>query len=314
MKNLLFTFLLSGWMLANVTHSNAALVTGGIQYDPEKMAISIDLNHPEWDQFNRLEIDFNNDHTWAQIIDGSERVFRDGQQVRRFEFGIYRNLNFPDGRTVRYFGWSHNPLFENEPRLSWLAFVDKLYYGEVSPDKLQCYTDEWTPLTGAMSVYCQRVDETGNSIPVLPDDLDQTFVRLSETEWISLSALQVQNTPPLLAEMTVSPSSINRRSKGKTILVKIDLPANQAHELSNVDINVAVNPANDSGDVPIEVHLKPLKWCGKIYGSSEGRDHVIFKISRSELVNLPAGDASLTLTGELEGGERVRAEGQITLQ
>ena len=96
MKKLIcVTVLLSG-MLFVAGESQAGMVTGGVWYDEQNMAIAIDLNHSDWLIFNRLEMDFNTDREWGQIIDASEWVNLDGENVRRFEFGVYRNLSFPD--------------------------------------------------------------------------------------------------------------------------------------------------------------------------------------------------------------------------
>lgn len=314
MKKLACSFVFFAGILSTAFIANAATVSGGVWYDHEELAVAIDMNHPEWKIFNRLELDFNADREWGQIVDGSEWLNIDNQRVRRFEFGVYRRFEFPDGRNVRYFGWSYNPLMENENVSNWAVAINNLYYGEKSPESLYCYTNEWAPANEAMTVYCQELDAAGNRVPVLPENLGNVFVRYEDTDWTPMSALQALE-PPVEVGLQVLPNVLNRNSKGQFVTVKVNLPDDiSASDISfDMSLQFVVPTAINSN--PAEAHVQPVKWNGLMSRDKKDSSLLIFKVPREKITEeLPPGEAKIHFSGKMLSGSKIIAEGTVLIR
>ena len=313
MKKLLYLLLLSGGLLS-ATFASADMVVGGVWYDQQEMAVAIDLGHDGWDTFNQLELDFNAEREWGQIIDGSEIINTGAESVRRYQFGVFKSIRYPDGRTARYFGWGNAPLYDNESRSEWIVAVDKLYYGEKSPESLFCYTLEWTPKDKKKTIYCQSLDTDGNNIAVLPTDVDKIFVRHPNAEWTPLSQIR-KPAPPLQVAMQVLPNVLNRSSRGKYLTVKISLPQDIDPEDLDLAMSLQFTVANQTDGTPEEVHVQPVKWNGTFKEGKPGQQQLIFKVAREELTRvLSPGEASIILSGQTNSNQGVSAKADILIQ
>lgn len=311
-KSICVMVLLSGVLFAAVS-SQAAMVTGGVWYDEQNMAIAIDLNHSAWQVSNWMEMDFNTDRKWGQIIEGFERVNINGSEARRFEFGVFRSISYPDGRNVKYFGWSFNPLYDNQERSNWSVYVDKLYYGEVSPEQLQCYTDSWAPKEEKQIVYCQSIDATGNIVPITQQDLDHVFVRHENQEWTPLSKL-APPIPPMILDMKISPAVLKRDSQGKYIVVSISFPKGLVINDNSLDMNLSFQLKSQVDRDLDELHIQPAKWSDLKKTTKNGYKYLTFKLPRQEFKALPLGKATITFNGHLNSKTPLIAEGTITIK
>lgn len=313
MKKLFCAMVLLIGMLLAKTECYAGMVAGGVWYDEQEMAIAIDLNHSAWQFFNRMELDFNADRDWGQIIDGSEKVTIDNQLVRRFEFGVYRNFQYPDGRKVRYFGWSHNPLFDNEGFPNWTVFIDKLYYGEKSPEVFQCYAPDWNPLGAQKTVFCQTIDVSGNAVPVFEDDLDHIFVRYENGDWTPLATLTAP-VPPLSLDMRITPAVLSRNSKGQHITAIITLPDDLELDETEMDMSLHFEVINSADNSVEEVHLQSLRWDKPDKYIKNGIKHLTIKLPRQKFNSLPRGESTITVTGQIDCDHHLKAEGTIHIR
>lgn len=313
MKKLFFLLLLSGGLLA-ASFAGADTFAGGVWYDQNEMAVAIDLGHEDWETFNQIELDFNAGRQWGQIIDGSETVDIGAEPGRRYQFGVYKNIQYPDGRTARYFGWSNAPLDDHEPQSGWVVAVDKLYYGEKSPESFLCYTPEWAPQDDKKTIYCQSIDADGNTIAVLPTDIKNIFVRSPNTEWTSLEQIR-KPVPSLEVAMQVVPNRLNRSSRGKYITVKVSLPPRI--ELDDLELSMSMHfPVTNPQDKTLEeVHVQPVKWNGRPHEDKKGHRQLIFQVAREELTGaLPPGEATIVLDGKLNAAQGITAEANIFMQ
>lgn len=283
----------------------------GIWYDADRMAVAINLGHSTWNEYSMMGIDFNADRNWGQIVDGGLYVNIKGEMVRRFNFGVFKFEETSYGSMTSY-GWSPSGLFENETIENWAAFSSTLYDGVPTPEGLHCFSEIWQPAPGSQIVYCRPLDVDGNSVSVLPEDLDHVYVRFAGRDWTPLPLYKAPLVP-VRVTMDVTPNELSADSMGNYVTVKIDLPYDFHPSSASIDMNILYKTVGLDNQ-PLQAFTKPVKWTSYESGWKNGLRQLSFKLPRNEFVNIPAGRYQLVAIADINNGAKLIASGEITIR
>jgi hypothetical protein len=283
-----------------------------IWFDEERQAVGIDPFAETWG-LPPVDLDFNDQHAAAATIRRELTTPALGLTV---EPGVFdtRELYCPgiDWRaTLSLFGWADR-LGSLAPVTGYDDTVTKLlYYGyPAATDKVQFFTDAWDVAAGLTAIYVRPLGADGAPVPVTRAIAEGAWYRVgAENAWLPLPFPAAP--PPVAASMKITPRTLNLKSKGQWVTVRLVLP--EGFPVETVDVaSLRLALTSSQRDAAGALQQAMRHESGTLRVTHD--DGLMVKFNRSDLeATVFPGDASLTLTGAFLDGTRFVATDTIAV-
>jgi hypothetical protein len=293
-------------------HATSAQSKPLIWFDEERQAVGIDPFAETWG-LPPVDLDFDDQHAAAATIRRELTTTALGLTI---EPGVFdtREIYCPgiDWRaTLTLYGWadrlgSLSAVRHYDDSVTWLDF----YGWPAATDKVQFFSDVWDVSAGLTAIYVRPLGADGAPVPVTRAIAEGAWYRVgAENPWVPLPF--PAPPPAVVASMKVTPRTLNLKSKGQTVTVRLVLPAGYPVETVDVaSLRLALTSAQKDATGGLQQSIRHESGTLRITHD----DGLVVKFNRSELQGiLFPGEASLTLTGAFLDGTRFAATDTIAV-
>lgn len=284
-----------------------------IWWDAQRQAVAIDPFAADGWGLAPVDLDFDGEHAAAATVQRSRVTAGLGFTVDPGAFDT-REIYCPgiDWRaTLTLYGWADSigslaPVNQYVDTVTWLDFVVPVR----ATNRFEFTTDAWNVAAGLSTLYVRPLDSADAPVAVTRAVAEGAWYRVgAENPWLPL--LLPAPPPPVEGSLKVTPRTLNLKSKGQWVTVRLTLPPGYPAETVDAgSLRLSLTSTELGPDGTPRQSIR--HQSGPLQVTRD--DGLMVKFNRSDLRTIVfPGEASLTLTGTFLDGTRFAATGTIAV-